>query len=162
MMETDGGAQAAWTEEHLRGALDVVLHGGLYARNQAREDILSEHEQLAAQVAALTAEREALKLALRRLLGNIATGRPLHNGYSVYYDGHFPQDMIDWVSGVLNSATTPPAGAQEHEHDWKPAGFTRHPTSGGWMPTDQCRVCGAERYPYNPEVKAGAQEDTER
>ena len=39
----------------------------------------------------------------------------------------------------------------EHTHDWKPAGFTPHPKSGGMMPTDRC-ACGAVRYPYSPDV----------
>jgi hypothetical protein len=38
-----------------------------------------------------------------------------------------------------------------HAHEWKPAGFTPHPRSGGLMPTDRC-TCGAVRYPYSPDV----------
>lgn len=39
----------------------------------------------------------------------------------------------------------------DHQHEWKPLGFTPHPGSGGLMPTDGC-ACGARRYPYSPEV----------
>lgn len=63
-MSTDGGAQAGarWTDEQWQCAIDNALYGGPYAR-QTAEDILSEYRALAAQVAALTAERDALRAA---------------------------------------------------------------------------------------------------
>ena len=62
-------------------------------------------------LAAAEGRAAALEAALRRLLGNIATGRPLHNGYSVYYDGHFPDDLIAQARAALADAA--PATREE-------------------------------------------------
>lgn len=130
-MTTDSGAQAVWTREHLRGALDVVLHGGLYARNQAAEDILSEHERLAAQVAALTAERDGLRevaeaarklvalciaIEARQPLTGMVTSEELAEAVK-QEDAEtallFAADTRLRNAVAASAATTPSAGAQE-------------------------------------------------
>ena len=132
-MTTDGGAQAVWTREHLRGALDVVLHGGLYARNQAAEDILSEHERLAAQVAALTAERDGL---LTDLIHFAQTNHQAHHGDHSGTWLSCDRGSCPGLRRAVSRArgdTTPPAGAQEIAPEAS-------------EPMEQCEWCGRQ-YP---------------
>jgi hypothetical protein len=135
MMETDGGAQsgARWTEEHLRGALDVVLHGGLYARNQAREDILSEHERLAAQVAALTAERDQWREERRAYHLVLADLRQLEAAARCVVTHHDRNECakLDAALAALDATTTPLAGAQEIAPEES-------------EPMEQCEWCGRQ------------------
>lgn len=209
-MTTDGGDFDALRELHEMVMRHCNTYGAyqdevtatlpfsvLLQLTEAVERVYRDREAVAAQVAALTAERDAADelrqqqhhaksivmdsqqreiVGLREQVETLTAERDglltdLIHFAQTNHQAHHGDHSGTWLScdrgscpglrravSRAHSASTPPAGAQGHQHDWRPAGFTRHPTSGGWMPTDQCRVCGAERYPYSPEVKAGAQE----
>lgn len=142
---------AALTAE--RDAADELRQQQHRAKSIVMDSQQREIVGLREQVETLTAERDGL---LTDLIHFAQTNHQAHHGDHSGTWLSCDRGSCPGLRRAVSRArgdTTPPAGAQEHEHDWQPAGFTPHPASGGLMPTDQCRVCGAVRYPYSPDVQ---------
>ena len=84
------------------------------------EAIISERDHLAAQVAALTAERERVMAAFRDFTGDVAHfAQTVHQAHHADHDGTWlscPRGVCPGLWRAFqraDAATTPPAGAQE-------------------------------------------------
>ena len=116
-MTTDGGAQAGniWTDDEWLTALNILAgHAELReARMTAYADILAHVRGLAAQVAALTAERDGL---LTDLIHCAQTNHQAHHGDHSGTWLSCDRGSCPGLRRAVSRArgdTTPPAGAQE-------------------------------------------------
>lgn len=94
------------TEQELRAALSHLTRAayeGTAAKvgEPALFSIPPRPTDVDTMLAGAIDELLALRASLREIVGNIASGYPLDQGAGIYYDGHFPYEMLSHAHALL-------------------------------------------------------------